>query len=159
MGGDIVAGVLACGLSEDKNLSILIDIGTNGEIVLGNNEWMIGAAASAGPAFEGSGLSCGMKAVKGAIQKIRIDKDLSVKAETIGGDKPKGICGSGYIDLLCQMLKTGIIGKDGKIKKDSKTNRIRKTEIGYEFVVSFKKDNGIGADIVIQEDDIENLKQ
>ena len=159
VGGDIVAGVLACGLSEDKNLSILIDIGTNGEIVLGNNEWMIGAAASAGPAFEGSGLSCGMKAVKGAIQKIRIDKDLSVKAETIGGDKPKGICGSGYIDLLCQMLKTGIIGKDGKIKKDSKTNRIRKTEIGYEFVVSFKKDNGIGADIVISEDDIENLKR
>jgi len=151
IGGDIVSGVIACGLAEGDELSLLIDIGTNGEIVLGNKEWMIGAAASAGPAFEGSGLECGMKAVKGAIQRAEIDKDLNTKVVVIGDGKPKGICGSGYIDLLCQMLKAGVIGKNGKIERTLKSKNIRKTETGYEFVVA--------KDIVITEDDIENLKR
>jgi uncharacterized 2Fe-2S/4Fe-4S cluster protein (DUF4445 family) len=151
IGGDIVSGVLACGLAESDELSLLIDIGTNGEIVLGNREWMIGAAASAGPAFEGSGLGCGMKAVKGAIQRAEIGKDLKTEVVTIGDGKPKGICGSGYIDLLCQMLKRGVIGKDGKIDRVLKSKNIRKTGTGYEFVVA--------GDIVITEDDIENLKR
>ncbi|MCX5667943.1 MAG: ASKHA domain-containing protein [Candidatus Omnitrophica bacterium] len=151
VGGDIVSGVIACGLAESDELSLLIDIGTNGEIVLGNKEWMIGAAASAGPAFEGSGLECGMKAVKGAIQRAEIDKDLNARVVTIGDGKPKGICGSGYIDLLCQMLKRGVIGKNGKINSDLKSGNIRKTEVGYEFVVA--------GNIVITEDDIENLKR
>jgi uncharacterized 2Fe-2S/4Fe-4S cluster protein (DUF4445 family) len=151
VGGDIVSGVIACGLAENDELSLLIDIGTNGEIVLGNREWMIGAAASAGPAFEGSGLECGMKAVFGAIQRAEIDKDLNTKVVTIGDGKPKGICGSGYIDLLCQMLKRSVIGKDGKIDSDLKSRNIRKTEVGYEFVVA--------GNIVITEDDIENLKR
>jgi uncharacterized 2Fe-2S/4Fe-4S cluster protein (DUF4445 family) len=151
IGGDIVSGVIACGLAENDELSLLIDIGTNGEIVLGNKEWMIGAAASAGPAFEGSGLECGMKAVKGAIQKAEIDKDLNTKVVTIDDGEPKGICGSGYIDLLCQMLKRGVVGKNGKIDRDIKSKNIRKTDTGYEFVVA--------KDIVITEDDIENLKR
>jgi uncharacterized 2Fe-2S/4Fe-4S cluster protein (DUF4445 family) len=95
IGGDIVSGVLACGLAEDEAVSLLIDIGTNGEIVLGNSEWMIGAAASAGPAFEGSGLNCGMKAVSGAIQKVVIDEGLDVRVETVDHGRPRGICGSG----------------------------------------------------------------
>ena len=151
IGGDIVSGVLACGLSENEEISLLVDIGTNGEIVLGNREWMIGAAASAGPAFEGSGLTSGMKAVKGAIQSIEIDKDLNVKIVTIGGEKPKGICGSGYIDLLCGMLKMGIISRDGRINRDLRSKNIRKTDTGYEFRVA--------GDIVISDDDIENLKR
>ena len=151
IGGDIVSGVLACGLAENDELSLLIDIGTNGEIVLGNREWMIGAAASAGPAFEGSGLECGMKAVNGAIQKIEIDKELDVRVVTIGDGKPKGICGSGYIDLLCQMLKRRVIGKNGKIDCALKSKNVRKIETGYEFVVA--------EDVVITEDDIENLKR
>ena len=151
IGGDIVSGVLACGLSESDDITLLVDIGTNGEIVLGNREWMIGAAASAGPAFEGSGLTSGMKAVKGAIQKVEIDKGLNVKLTTIGDEKPKGICGSGYIDLLCQMLKSGVIGRDGKINRDIKSKSIRKTDAGYEFVVADK--------VVISDDDIENLKR
>ena len=92
-----------------------------------------------------------MKAVKGAIQKAKIDKDLNAKVVTIGDGKPKGICGSGYIDLLCQMLKRGIIGKNGKIDRALKSKNVRKTETGYEFVVA--------KDIVITEDDIENLKR
>ena len=151
VGGDIVSGVLACGLAESEDLQLLIDIGTNGEIVLGNKDWMMGAAASAGPAFEGSGLSCGMKAVSGAIQKVAITKDLDIKLDVIGEGKPKGICGSGYIDLLCQMLKNGIIDRNGKINRALKTDRIRKTDIGYEFVVD--------KDVIINEDDIENLKR
>lgn len=159
MGGDIVSGILACGMSEKSGISLLIDIGTNGEIVLGNSEWMIGSAASAGPSFEGSGLACGMKAVKGAIEKVSIAKGLDVKFQTIGNDEPKGICGSGYIDLLCQMLKAGVIDKAGRINRQIKSDRIRKAESNYEFVVAFKKEAGRDPDIVIQEDDIENLKR
>ena len=159
VGGDIVAGILACGLFETENLSLLIDIGTNGELVLGDKEWMIAAAASAGPAFEGSGLSCGMKAVKGAIQKVGIGAGLDVKCSVIGDGKPRGICGSGYIDLLCQMLKHGIIDKSGKIDKTIKSGRIRQGENVTEFILAFKHETDIGKDIIINEDDIENLKR
>lgn len=145
IGGDIVAGVLATGLADGEDLSLLIDIGTNGEIVLGNREWMMGTAASAGPAFEGSGLSCGMKAVRGAINKVSIDSAGAVRAETIGGARPKGICGSGYIDLLCRLLERKVIGRDGRI--------------GGRFVVCPAKGSDTGRDIVIDNDDIENLKR
>lgn len=159
VGGDIVSGVLACGLFEDEKLSLLIDIGTNGELVLGNKDWMMGAAASAGPAFEGSGLVCGMKAVKGAIQKVRIGEELGVECDVIGGSKASGICGSGYIDLLCQMLRRGIIDKSGKIDRSIKSGRIRIKDSVPEFILVFKKDSATGRDIIINEDDIENLKR
>ena len=159
VGGDIVAGVLACGLNDSEDLALLIDIGTNGEIVLGNSEWMMGAAASAGPAFEGSGLSCGMKAVKGAVQKVVVDKKLDVELGVNGSVKPMGICGSGYIDLLCGLLKSGFIDKSGKLARDTKSIRIRKGEAGYEFVLAAKSQSGSKKDIIITEDDIENLKR
>lgn len=159
VGGDIVAGVLACGLAEAEDMTLLADIGTNGEIVLGNRDWMMAAAASAGPAFEGSGLSHGMKAVKGAIEKVAIDDRFDVKAGTIGGEKPKGICGSGYIDLLCQLLKRGIIGKNGRFNRDIRSKRVRRGRTTYEFVVSPKEETAIGKEIVVDEDDIENLKR
>jgi uncharacterized 2Fe-2S/4Fe-4S cluster protein (DUF4445 family) len=159
LGGDIVSGILSSGLADSDELSLLIDIGTNGEVVLGNKDWMMGAAASAGPAFEGSGLGCGMKAVNGAIQKIDIDDEANVRIGTIGDAKPVGICGSGYIDLLCQLRKRGMIAKDGRINTDIKTARIRKAGSIAEFVVAFKKDSASGSDIVVNEDDIENLKR
>lgn len=159
LGGDIVSGVLACGLADEPGISLLVDIGTNGEIVLGNNEWMIGAAASAGPAFEGSGLSCGMKAVQGAVQKVTIGRSLTVEYETIGGGRAKGICGSGYIDLLCQMLRAGIVAKDGRIDPDRKNARVRMRDNVREFVVVPSTESATGSDIVITDDDIENLKR
>jgi len=159
VGGDIVGGVLACGIYDSDDMSLLADIGTNGEIVLGNKEWMIGSAASAGPAFEGSGLAFGMKAVNGAIDKVTISDGLEVSVGTIGDSKPRGICGSGYIDILCQMLKRSLITKDGKFNRSIKSKRVRKNDVNYEFVVVFKKESGIGKDIVITEDDIENLKR
>jgi len=159
VGGDTTAGVLSSGLYKSEDLSILIDIGTNGEIVLGNRDFLVACAASAGPAFEGSGVACGMRASKGAIQKFRIES-LGQKAhyETIGQAKPRGICGSGYIDILAELLRVGLIDKSGKfIEKDSP--RLRETDAGREFVVAFKIETDSGVDIVVTEADIENLKR
>ncbi|MCX5704937.1 MAG: ASKHA domain-containing protein [Candidatus Omnitrophica bacterium] len=159
VGGDTTAGVLSSGLYKENDLSLLIDIGTNGEIALGNKEFIIAAAASAGPAFEGSGVSCGMRASRGAIQKVNIDpKSFEIKYLTIAETKPRGICGSGYIDIIASMLKTGIIDKNGKIKIDDH-RRVRKSESGKEFVIAFKEESDSTTDIVISEADIENLKR
>jgi len=158
VGGDITAGVLSSGLDQKEEVCILIDIGTNGEIVLGNRDYLVACAASAGPAFEGSGVTSGMRACSGAIQRISIAKnDFSVKYSTIQDKLPRGICGSGYIDLLSEMLESGIIDKGGKIKVTGK--RIRLTDNGKEFVVCFKEEIQASSDIVINEADIENLKR
>ncbi|HLD83130.1 MAG TPA: ASKHA domain-containing protein, partial [Candidatus Omnitrophota bacterium] len=161
VGGDVTAGVLSCGQDKEEGLTLLIDIGTNGEIVLGNKEFLISASASAGPAFEGSGVACGMRASKGAIQRVQINlKDFDVSYQTIGETRPRGICGSGYIDLIAQLLSIGIIDKSGKLKTPQQASpRIRETESGKEFVVSFQKESDSSSDIVITEADIENLKR
>jgi len=159
VGGDTTSGVLSSGLYKEKELSILIDIGTNGEICLGNKDFLVACAASAGPAFEGSGVKCGMRASSGAIQKVKIQpKDFSVELSTIAGAKPAGICGSGYIDLIASLLEAGVIDRSGKIKV-ALHKRIREGEAGKEFIVVFKEDSGSGNDIVITEADIENLKR
>jgi uncharacterized 2Fe-2S/4Fe-4S cluster protein (DUF4445 family) len=159
VGGDIVAGVVACGIDNDERLTLLIDVGTNGEIVVGNKEWMACCSASAGPAFEGSGVSCGMRAIRGAIEKVEISKKGEAQVKTIGNGKPMGICGSGYIDLMCALFKKGIIGRDGKINTGYKTKRIRKTDNEYEYIVVPKREACCDYDIVIKESDIENLKR
>jgi uncharacterized 2Fe-2S/4Fe-4S cluster protein (DUF4445 family) len=157
VGGDTTAGVLSSGIFKNEQLNILIDIGTNGEIVLGNKEFLVACAASAGPAFEGSGVSAGMRASSGAIQKIKINRQGDVDYATIGDAKPCGICGSGYIELLSSMLFSGIIDKSGKFLLAGK--RIRQTENGKAFVVVFKENSASGKDILITEADIENLKR
>ncbi len=159
VGGDVSSGVLACGLDKSDKLSLLVDVGTNGEIVVGNKEWMAACSASAGPAFEGSGLCCGMRAQKGAIQVIKITRKCDVTLETIGKERPKGICGSGYVDLLAELFRNNIISRDGKLKSKIESPRIRQGEHGQEFVVVFKKDAAVDHDIVITEEDIENLKR
>lgn len=159
VGGDVVAGILSCGLDKEKDLSILIDIGTNGEVVLGNKDFLISASASAGPAFEGSGVACGMRASFGAIQEVKIaSSDFNVAYNTIGKAKPRGICGSGYIDIIAQMLKAGLLDKDGKIKEMAH-KRIRPGEYGREFVVAPKEESDSTSDIIITEVDIENIKR
>jgi len=159
VGGDITAGVLSSGQYEEEGLTVFIDIGTNGEIVLGNREFLVCAAASAGPAFEGSGVSCGMRAARGAIQKVVINsKDLSCWLGVIGNGRPSGICGSGYIDAIAEMLCAGVIDKNGKIREIDNP-RIRQGELGKEFVLAFASQSAEGKDIVITEPDIENLKR
>jgi uncharacterized 2Fe-2S/4Fe-4S cluster protein (DUF4445 family) len=159
IGGDTTAGALSCGLYKEEDLSLLIDIGTNGEIVLGNKDFLVACAASAGPAFEGSGVACGMRASSGAIQKVKINpKDFQVTYDTIAKTKPRGICGSGYIDLIAQMLAAGLIDKSGKIKAEG-SKRLQSGDSGREFVVAFKEEADSGSGIVITEADIENLKR
>ncbi len=159
VGGDVTAGVLACGMDKSEDINLLIDIGTNGEVALGNKEFMIATSASAGPAFEGSGVTCGMRSSKGAIQKVNIDaKTFELTFETIGNSKARGICGSGYIDILSQMLEIGLMEKDGKIKEVN-SRRIRKGELGREYVIAFKGEADSSNDIVINEADIDNLKR
>lgn len=159
VGGDITSGVLSSGIDKERDLCLLIDIGTNGEIVLGNREFLISSAASAGPAFEGSGVSCGMRASSGAIQNVKINpKDFSLTYSIIGEAKARGICGSGYIDLISEMLRVGLIDKLGLFKIES-CKRIRQGKFGKEFVIIDKKDSGTNSDIFIAEADIENIKR
>ncbi|NIQ38115.1 MAG: DUF4445 domain-containing protein [Proteobacteria bacterium] len=156
VGGDITAGVLASGIDDSSHQSILIDIGTNGEIVLGNNEWLVCCSASAGPAFEGGGTKCGMRAVEGAIQSASIS-DGQVEVSTIGGAKPLGICGSGFIDIIGGLFENALIHPDGKFDMDQANGRLKKTEEGVEFVLVFGKESGTGKDIAVTEFDISNL--
>ncbi|MCT4509169.1 MAG: corrinoid activation/regeneration protein AcsV [Tepidibacter sp.] len=159
VGGDITAGVLSSGIwSSDDNV-LFIDLGTNGEIVFGNKDYLMTCACSAGPAFEGGEISCGMRASSGAIEKIKIDKDtLKPNLTIIADDKPQGICGSGIIDLIAEMLVNNIIDRRGKINKNIDSGRIRfdENEIG-EYVLAFKEDYNIESDITITEVDIDSF--
>ncbi|MEK6528730.1 MAG: ASKHA domain-containing protein, partial [Nitrospirota bacterium] len=154
VGGDIVSGVLAARLHKKKELSLFMDIGTNGEIVLGNSEWLVAAACSAGPCFEGSGIKHGMRATEGAIEGIRINRDtLDPEIKVIGnGIQPTGICGSGMIDAVAEMFLSEILNQKGKLQKDI-SSRVRQGENGLEFVVYSDKVK----DIVLTEPDIENI--
>jgi len=158
IGGDIIADILACGMSEREEISLLIDIGTNFEVVLGNREWMFSCAGAAGPALEGGEVLFGMRANPGAIEKISIDPGtLSPKYSTINGIKPRGICGSGLIDLLAELLCTCVIDRTGRFNTAIENPRIRKTDHFPEYVIAWAKETEIGKDIVITENDIKNL--
>jgi len=159
VGADIAAGVLAVGLHESVRPKMLIDIGTNGEIAIGNREWMVCASASAGPAFEGAGTRDGMRATCGAIDHIRgWNAGQSVSFTTIGDDAPCGLCGTAYVDLLAQLLRLGIMDKTGRLNLDRRNPRLRVGEDGTpEFVVVRAGERGAARDLVITQSDIANL--
>lgn len=154
VGGDIVSGVLASRMHRNSEISLFMDIGTNGEIAIGNNEWLVTAACSAGPCFEGSGIRHGMRATAGAIESITINSETFEPIVSVNGNgEPLGICGSGMIDAVSEMFLKGIINQKGKFVADIKRDRIRKGSDGIEFVI-YTKD---GKDIVLTEVDIENI--
>ncbi len=158
VGGDIVAGILASGIFNTDKMTLYIDIGTNGEMVLGNREWMLSCSCSAGPAFEGGGVKHGMRATSGAIEQVRIDKvGHEPMIATVGNKKPIGICGSGLIDLLSEMFLTGLMNEKGKINTDLPTPRTRRKEGGGEYVLVWAEDSATRRDIVISDVDIDNL--
>ncbi len=158
VGGDIVSGIVGAGVHQRETLTLFIDIGTNGELVVGNSDWMATAACSAGPAFEGGGIKHGIVATEGAIEDFKIrPATLEPELGTIGGKKPKGICGSGLINIVAEMLEAGVIDQNGKFNHNLATKRIRKGSDGYEYVLSRASGNQIGKDIVITEIDINNL--
>jgi len=153
VGGDIVAGVLASKMHRNSEIALFMDIGTNGEIAVGNNEWLVTAACSAGPCFEGSGIKHGMRATEGAIESVRIDSEtFEPELGIVGDSRPIGICGSGMIDAISEMFLARVIDQKGKLVRHVKTDRIREGEDGFEFVLSR------GArEIVLAEVDIENI--
>ncbi len=158
VGADISAGVLASGLSENDALTLFIDVGTNGEIVLGNRDWMLTCACSAGPAFEGAGVVDGMRATKGAIEEVWVHTDtFEPTYRVIGGGKPRGICGSGLISLLAELFVTGVIDRSGSVKLDLETPRVRQGDHGPEYVVAWADETDSGRDIVLTKVDVDNL--
>ncbi|MBI5190189.1 MAG: DUF4445 domain-containing protein [Nitrospirae bacterium] len=158
VGGDITSGILASRIYKKHELSLFIDIGTNGEIVVGNSDWMVTAACSAGPAFEGGGVKYGMRAMDGAIEKVAIDPaTFEAKSAVIGNVQPIGICGSGMIDAVAEMFLTGVIDQRGKINLDCGTPRVRSGEDGPEYVLAWAAETGTGKDITLTEPDIDNI--
>ena len=158
VGGDITAGAFASMLWNKEELSLFIDLGTNGELVFGNNEFMMSCACSAGPAFEGGDISCGMRATDGAIDSCTIDREtMEPSFTTIGDTKhPVGICGSGIIDIIAELFRAGIINGKGKFSREGR--RIRHDENGMgSYVIAFKEDTGAVRDVSINEVDIDNF--
>ena len=157
VGGDITAGTLVSMIWNSPELSLFIDLGTNGELVFGNNEFLMSCACSAGPAFEGGDISCGMRATDGAIEACTIDKDTMEPTLTvIGGVAPVGICGSGIIDLIAELFRCGIINGKGKIVREGP--RIVRDKHGMgSYILAFQKDTGGVKDVSINEVDIDNF--
>jgi uncharacterized 2Fe-2S/4Fe-4S cluster protein (DUF4445 family) len=183
VGADITAGVLSSGQADSEQLTLFMDVGTNGEIVLGNRDWLVTCACSAGPAFEGAGVVSGMRATRGAIEEVWINGEtFEPTYRVIGSAKPRGICGSGLIALLSEMFLTGVLDKGGNLNSSlmieeeddlhfasseksagveitvrGKTRRVRQGEHGLEYVVAWAKETWHGKDIVITHVDVDNL--
>ncbi|MHB1293427.1 MAG: ASKHA domain-containing protein [Anaerolineae bacterium] len=159
VGADITAGVLRANMGSEEPLTLFIDVGTNGEIVLGNADWLISCACSAGPAFEGAGVASGMRAVPGAIDEVWVNRATAEPTyHVIGGQAPLGICGSGMISLLGEMFITGVVDKSGRLNLHLGTPRIRVGAAGPEYVIVPATETAEGKrDIVLTETDIQNL--
>jgi uncharacterized 2Fe-2S/4Fe-4S cluster protein (DUF4445 family) len=156
VGGDIVAGIVSCGIPDQSQVKGLIDIGTNGEIAIGNSEWLVCCSASAGPAFEGGGTNCGMRATRGAIEKITISQGR-LNYQTVGRAKAKGICGSGLIDCIYELVKNGIIGADGKFEVAIDDPRFNPNDDIPSYTIAYPEETETGKAIVVSESDIDNL--
>jgi len=139
-------------------LTLFMDVGTNGEIVLGSKEWLVTCACSAGPAFEGAGVVHGMRATRGAIEEVWINGEtFEPTYRVIGNTKPRGICGSGMIALLSELFLTGVLDKGGNLNMHLESPRVRSGEHGPEYVVAWAREAGHGKDIAITHVDVDNL--
>jgi len=170
VGADNVGVLIAEEPYNQDNIELIIDIGTNGELILGNRKKLISASCATGPAFEGAEMKFGMRAAPGAIEKIVIDKETKeVRFKVIDKEqwntelppeevRAKGICGSGIIDVVPQLFLAGIIDKTGRFKEDLKTPRLHETDGMMEYVIAWAKETSIGQDIVICQDDIRAIQ-
>ncbi|MGN0275634.1 MAG: corrinoid activation/regeneration protein AcsV, partial [Hominisplanchenecus sp.] len=160
VGGDITAGAFVSMLWNKESFSLFIDLGTNGEIVFGNSDFMFSCACSAGPAFEGGDISCGMRATDGAIEACVIDEETMEPTLTVVGDpgtKPVGICGSGIIDIISELFRCGIINPKGKFIRDGE--RVRRDSDGMgSYILAFEgEEAGSSKDVEITEVDIDSF--
>lgn len=158
VGSDAVADIISTGLYESPKLSMLIDIGTNAEIVLGNNKKIYACSCASGPAFEGAHIKHGMRAQRGAIERIKIEKDLELSYNVIGDVKPKGICGSGVVDAIAEMFKTGMINKNGLLNKENINDRILSINGVNEFIIVPDDKSATGKEITITQSDIREVQ-
>ena len=159
VGGDITAGTLAAGIWDKDEMSLFIDLGTNGELVFGNRDFLMSCACSAGPAFEGGDISSGMRATDGAIEACTIDKEtMEPTFEIIGdpGQKVVGICGSGIIDMISELFRCGIINARGLFAREGR--RVKRDEHGMgRYVVAFPEESETGREVSLNEVDIDNF--
>jgi uncharacterized 2Fe-2S/4Fe-4S cluster protein (DUF4445 family) len=159
VGGDITAGTLATMMWDSDEMTLFIDLGTNGEIVFGNRDFLMSCACSAGPAFEGGDISCGMRATDGAVEAAVIDcatmePELSVIGEE--GQKVVGICGSGIIDIISELFRCSIINARGQFVREGR--RIRRDQHGMgRYVLAFEEESETGREVSINEVDIDNF--
>ena len=158
VGSDAVAGLVATGMFDSEEPVLMVDIGTNTEVFVGDRSGLVSCSCASGPAFEGGHIRHGVKAITGAIERLRIDPDtLEVEHDTIGGADPIGICGSAMIDALAELWKCGLVDRFGRLTSAAKTPRIRVTNGRREFVVEWARATGTGRDIALSEGDIEEL--
>jgi uncharacterized 2Fe-2S/4Fe-4S cluster protein (DUF4445 family) len=158
VGADITAGALSSGMTDSEKVTLFLDVGTNGETVLGSKDFLVTCACSAGPAFEGAGVLHGMRATKGAIEEVWVNGDTYEPTyRVIGSVKPKGLCGSGLISLLSEMFLTGVVDKGGKINMSLESPRVRQGDHGPEYVIAWAAESSTEHDIVITNVDIDNL--
>lgn len=159
VGGDITAGAFVSMIWNKPEFSIFIDLGTNGEIVFGNSDFLMSCACSAGPAFEGGDISCGMRATDGAIEAIKLDKETLEPTYSVIGDsgtKPVGLCGSGIIDMIAELFRCGVINPKGQIIREGR--RIRRDEFGMgSYIIAFEEEAGSVKDVELTEADIDSF--
>ena len=159
VGADGVADILATGLHKSDEISMLLDIGTNTEVFLGNKDGILACSAASGPAFEGGHIKFGMKAVAGAIERVSIEPEtFKVTYKTVEGEKPVGICGSAVIDVVAGLLRSGLVDVHGRIREVKGTSRVRRVGNEVEFVVAWKQETGIGEDITVTQRDIREIQ-
>jgi uncharacterized 2Fe-2S/4Fe-4S cluster protein (DUF4445 family) len=157
-GGDLIAGILFAGLDQKEETSLLVDVGTNAEVVIGNRNWMIACAGAAGPALEGGVTRMGMMAGPGAIDRVELDSAAGdIATRTIGGGKPKGICGSGLIDLAAQLFLSGRIDIRGKFVAERCGRRLQTTDGGLGFELVSSAESADGAALIIDQAELDSL--
>jgi uncharacterized 2Fe-2S/4Fe-4S cluster protein (DUF4445 family) len=156
LGGDAIGDVLAGNMHNSNEMSLMVDLGTNGEIIFGNNSWLFSCSCASGPAFEGEGVRHGIRAAAGGIEHVQIDeRSLKANVNVIGNIKPKGICGSGLIDLVAEMFRVGIMDFAGKIVPGKLG--VREGKWGLEYLVVPAPQTSIGKDIVITQTDLDYI--
>jgi len=158
LGGDLVAGILASGMTHQDEISILVDVGTNAEVVLGNREWLMGCAGAAGPALEGGVANMGMMAAPGVIDRAAVEPHSGeFRIRTIENKSPLGICGSGLIDLVAQLFLAGMIDLRGKFVKNKCGERLKEMEGIRHLVVVSSQDSATGKELTLSQTEIDTL--
>jgi uncharacterized 2Fe-2S/4Fe-4S cluster protein (DUF4445 family) len=159
VGADNVGVLIAEEPHHQDEMVLIIDIGTNGELVMGNREKLISASCATGPAFEGAHIKFGMRAAAGAIERIELHPEtLEVRFQVIGNSKAMGICGSGIIDAAAELYRNGILDKSGRFTNEIKSPRLRLVDETTEFVIAWKNETSIGKDITITQKDVRNIQ-